>query len=585
MTVVIGIGIAVVAGIAVLALGRRSTVGGTVGLASLLALTALAIGIAAGDTLTIGGATIAGSLYLRLFLAIAAGSAALLVVIGMAVGGPSSLAGVILLALAGAAAALATSDPVVGVLASSAGSVAAAVAVADRRSAPRITVAARALRATVVSGLLAAGGIVWLAAGARGLAVPGLDPLDEAGLALGGGVVGLAYALVAIGFAIRAGAIPFHGWAARIAEATPPAGIPAALALGPAGFAVVVVAWLDGTVGTLAEPLPVERGIVALLATVSIVLGAVAAWLHDDIEHVVAYSLVQDAGVILLAVAALDPAAWEPVRLWILAVIAVKSALAGWAAATRHAFGTRRVPDLGGWARRSPVLAAAFTIILVSAVGLPGLAAFEARSDLIALVTGGPLGFVLLAGALAPLVYLGRILVVGFGPPSTFVRAAAGPLPVRPRRAATSDRPERSRDRRRVPGGDAFAALLLLPEAWRVNRSPVAAALVLVLAIVGITVSAGGFGAVQAAAEPALGGSPLESFLPGGPGEPGPGESPAPTPSDAPATSGDPAPSVDPSTSEPTPRGTSPGGTSPSEEPSVSPGANPPPSFEPVSTP
>ena len=80
----------------------------------------------------------------------------------------------------------------------------------------------------------------------------------------------------------------------------------------------------------------------------SIVLASLAAFVHDDIEHVVGYSIIGDAGVIILAVAVLDPAAWEPARTFILAFVIARSAFAAWAAATRATFSTGRVDDLGG---------------------------------------------------------------------------------------------------------------------------------------------------------------------------------------------------------------------------------------------
>ena len=46
-----------------------------------------------------------------------------------------------------------------------------------------------------------------------------------------------------------------------------------------------------------------ERAIVIAIAVASIVLAAIAAFVQDDIEHVVGYSIVGDAGVVILALA------------------------------------------------------------------------------------------------------------------------------------------------------------------------------------------------------------------------------------------------------------------------------------------
>ena len=170
-------------------------------------------------------------------------------------------------------------------------------------------------------------------------------------------VFGLAYLAVALAAAIRFGAIPFHRWAARLADSAPEIALPLLLAWAPAGFAVVALAWADRSIAPLLLPLQVERATVLAVGVASIVLGAAAAWLQDDLEHVVGYSIVQDAGFVILGLAILDPVAWQPTRTWILVFVVAKTAFAAWAIAVRTRFGTRRIPDLGGWARRSPGLA------------------------------------------------------------------------------------------------------------------------------------------------------------------------------------------------------------------------------------
>ena len=105
-----------------------------------------------------------------------------------------------------------------------------------------------------------------------------------------------------------------------------------------------------------------RNGIVVLaVAVASIVLAALAALVQDDLEHVVGYSIIGDAGVVLLAIAALDPAAWAPARIWILAFIVTRSAFAAWAGGDpRPSSGPAAIADLRGWVVRSPILAVAF---------------------------------------------------------------------------------------------------------------------------------------------------------------------------------------------------------------------------------
>src|SRR5919108_177764 len=102
---------------------------------------------------------------------------------------------------------------------------------------------------------------------------------------------------------------------------------------GGAFLALVALAWADASIAPLALDLTSVRFTVLAVAIASIFLASVAALIQDDIEHIVGYAIVGDAGVVLLAVAALDPAAWAPARIWILAFVVARSAFAAWAPA------------------------------------------------------------------------------------------------------------------------------------------------------------------------------------------------------------------------------------------------------------
>ena len=74
----------------------------------------------------------------------------------------------------------------------------------------------------------------------------------------------------------------------------------------------------------------------------------------------------------MLAIAALDPAAWAPARTWILAFVVARSAFAAWAAATRATFATgrhRRPARLGASGRRSS--RSSSRLVVLASIGLP----------------------------------------------------------------------------------------------------------------------------------------------------------------------------------------------------------------------
>jgi formate hydrogenlyase subunit 3/multisubunit Na+/H+ antiporter MnhD subunit len=240
-----------------------------------------------------------------------------------------------------------------------------------------------------------------------------------------------------------------------------------------------------------------ERAIILAIGVASIVLSAFAAWIQDDLEHVVGYSIIGDAGVILLAIATLDPLAWAPARMWILAYVVTRSAFAAWAASLRATFGTGRIPELSGWALRAPVLGVAFGVIVVAGVGLPGLAAFEARRDLVELALGWPLELLVFIGTFAPLAYYGRLLVVGLS---------------RPEHSTAEDRFAGMPRRTPLDLNDVRGSVRTF---WGANRAASSILVASLTAVLALTVAAGGLGGPAAAEgqEPGLEG-PSESFVP-----------------------------------------------------------------------
>jgi len=139
--------------------------------------------------------------------------------------------------------------------------------------------------------------------------------------------------------------------------------------------------------------------------------------IHDDLEHVLGYSILQDAGLATLAFATLNTDAVAAARTWLVASAASKTALAAWAAVTRTLFLEHRLAELSGWARRVPILGLAFAITWLAAVGLPGTALFDARTTLVFGAMPGLPGLVVLVLALTPIGYLSRVAITGLASP------------------------------------------------------------------------------------------------------------------------------------------------------------------------
>lgn len=442
-----------------------------VGAAALVGAAIAAAAIQPGDSAVVAGGQVTGTAFVRLFLLLGCAAGLGLVAVGAVTSGPRDLAAATLLGLGAAAIALGTPDPILAVLAAGGGGFAGLlVTLVPPRTAAGAVVAARHAQAIAVALALSVVAAAWAARAPAALAA---EPT----------IVGLTLVAMAVAVALRFGAIPFHLWAARLPDVSPELSLPLILAWGPAALFVAALGWA-GIAGEGAADFVLERGVIAAVGSATLLLGLAAAYLHDDLEHVVAYSIVADAGVALLAFSSADAATRVEAQTWVLGFVVVKTAFAAWVAVIRTTFGARRLRDLGGWMTRSPLLAGAFGLLALATVGWPGLAYFDARTTIVEAALGGPARAIVLLGMLGSVGYLGRILAAGLGRRSPTVAASADPRPLWPTRG---DEP----------------LVRVLPRAWRANRAPIAATLVALLAAGSIVVGMGGGGAREAAAAPA----------------------------------------------------------------------------------
>jgi formate hydrogenlyase subunit 3/multisubunit Na+/H+ antiporter MnhD subunit len=381
--------------------------------------------------------------YMRLVVALWALDAALIVLVAWLAGGLAGLRGLLpalLASIVGGAVAFSATDLTLGAAAAGATGLVALVVLLAWRDPSGIPAAARELRVTVLSTVLLIAAIVVAPLGA-GLAVRGATEGGSIAAGAGAGtadgaaaLVGVLVLVVALAVALRSGAIPFHLRVPRLADVAPPMTLALLLAWVPVPLAIVGLATVDLLLAPLALPLGGEQLIVVAVAIVTLVGASFAALLQDDLRHTTGYLVIADGAFILLGFAALTPDAWGPARTWLVALAATKTALATWAAVVEGRFGTRRIPDLRGWLRRSPILGAALVVTTIATFGLPGWAAFEARHALASLTARPPFDLVLVVlGFLTLPTYL-RLLGVGTGSPTSQVERAAPERIVRRRR-------------------------------------------------------------------------------------------------------------------------------------------------------
>lgn len=360
------------------------------------------------------GGSLAGSAFLRWFLVLASTAGLVACLVTLAVHWLPDLPAVTLASLGASALALSLVElPVAFVAATGAGAL-ALISLADPRSEPGGTrTTLTYLQVLVAAGALAVVASAWL--------TDRSGALNFDSIAGGGAALAMALAL-----AVRLGALPFHAPNARLMRAVAHAGLPLLLGSLPVVFFLVALTWSQRVL----QPQGIDLGpfglLVAAVGAGSLLLGALGAFGRppesDDLQHIVSYGIVQDAGLFLLAFAAFDPATWEPARAWSLYFVVSKTALGAWMAALIAVRGSAMVGHLEGWVRGNPLLAIALLGALAAGLGIPGLGSWDARRAIIDSVAEPALVWIAYAGWFLAYVPLIRLLWVG-------LRSAGPPLP------------------------------------------------------------------------------------------------------------------------------------------------------------
>ena len=278
--------VTIVAAAASLLLRQRREIAVAIGVLGLAVAFVAAMTIRPGEQLDIGGTTLATTAYQRLFLLLGCAAGLCLAVIGVTAGSRRDAPAVMLGTLASAALTLGLPDARVAILASTAGGLLGVLV-------------------TLVPSGARVGATVGHPGGSSG--DHRRDARDRGGrlgrahlgdLSAQPVVFGLAYLAFALAVAVRFGVIPFHFWAARLADAAPEVTLPVLTAWGPAALAVVALAWIDASVAPLLPEVGAERAVLIAIGLLTIVLAALAATIQDDLEHVLGYSIMGDAGVV-----------------------------------------------------------------------------------------------------------------------------------------------------------------------------------------------------------------------------------------------------------------------------------------------
>ncbi|WP_217914692.1 hydrogen gas-evolving membrane-bound hydrogenase subunit E [Miltoncostaea marina] len=219
------------------------------------------------------------------------------------------------------------------------------------------------------------------------------------------GTTAAAGALIAVAALAKSAQVPLHFWLPRaMAAPTPVSAYLHSAAMVAAGVLVI------GRVHPLLAR--DERVLDALLAIglASIVIGGVLALAQDELKQILAHSTISQYGYVVALYGMAGPEGAGAAALYVVAHAIAKSALFMTAGTVTEATGASRLSELGGLARRMPVLAAASGAAAATLAALPlTLGFFKDELFFAAAVESGPAiaAMAVLAAALT-VAYIGR---------------------------------------------------------------------------------------------------------------------------------------------------------------------------------
>jgi len=263
----------------------------------------------------------------------------------------------------------------------------------------RVYAAIKFILYTMAGSVLMLLAIIWIAYYHQTVTgVPSFDLADLLAMNISSGLQTWLFLAFAVAFAIKVPLFPFHTW------------LPDAHVQAPTAGSVILAGVLlkMGTYGLLrfAFPLFPEAALyfapyLATLAVVGIVYGALVAMVQPDLKKLVAYSSVSHLGFVVLGLCALTVAGVQGAVFQMLAHGVSTGGLfliVGMLSERRH---TRLIAEYGGLKSVAPRLVAAFLLITLASVALPGMNGFVGEFLILIGTYGGVFAYARVYAAIA----------------------------------------------------------------------------------------------------------------------------------------------------------------------------------------
>jgi len=183
--------------------------------------------------------------------------------------------------------------------------------------------------------------------------------------------IGFILIFAALGFKI--GAVPFHAWIPDTYQGAPTP-VTAFLSIAPKGAALAILIRMFYVALASFKPMWVLLFVIASI--VSMTYGNIVAIAQKNIKRLLAYSGIAQIGTVLIGLAAGTKQGSDAVMFYLLTYLFANLGAFAVIIAVGQFIKSDEIEDYNGLNRRSPFLAAAMLLFLLSLAGVPPLAGF-----------------------------------------------------------------------------------------------------------------------------------------------------------------------------------------------------------------
>ncbi len=229
----------------------------------------------------------------------------------------------------------------------------------------------------------------------------------------------MGLALLLIGLLFKAGAAPFHAWTPDVYQGapTPVTALMASCTKVAAFGAILRVLYVAFTTTRWDW-----RPIIWAVAIVTMAVGAILGLTQTDVKRMLAYSSIAHAGFLLVGLISLDQNGLAGTMFYLLTYGFTTIGAFAVVTLVRDADGeASHLSQWSGLAKRSPLLAAVFTLFLLALAGIPLTSGFTGKFVIFRAATpvAAPLVVVaLVASAVAAFFYLRIVVLMYFSEPA-----------------------------------------------------------------------------------------------------------------------------------------------------------------------